>query len=194
IGDKHVPWIHNVRNTDMVIAVDDELTIRTMRLFNEPAGRDYLGEQEVPEDLINSLNLLGISGIGNLVSAIKVARYYELTEEDILFTVLTDSMELYASRLRELNEERGAYTTSDAIRDYEAMMRITTDYTLELRYPDRKRVHNLKYYTWIEQQGRELDELNRQWYDFHRYWNRERLADRIDEQIVRFNALIGEHR
>ena len=191
IGDKHVPWIHNVRNTDMVIAVDDELTIRMMRLFNEPAGRDYLQEQGVPENLVNALDLLGISGIGNVVSAIKMARYYELTEEDILFTVLTDSMELYTSRLRELNEERGAYTSSDAIRDYEAAMQITTDYTLELRYPDRKRVHNLKYYTWIEQQGRELDELNRQWYDFHRYWNREGLADRIDKQIEEFNALIG---
>jgi len=194
IGDKHVPWIHNVRNTDMVIAVDDELTIRMMRLFNEPAGRDYLARQSVPEEVINALNLLGISGIGNVVSAIKMARYYELTEEDILFTVLTDSMELYTSRLRELNEERGAYTAADAIRDYEAVMRITTDHTLELRYPDRKRVHNLKYYTWIEQQGRELDELNRQWYDFHRYWNREGLADRIDRQIDTFNALIGGER
>ena len=194
IGDKHVPWIHNVRNTDMVIAVDDELTLRMMRLFNEPAGHDYLREQGVPENLVNTLDLLGISGIGNVVAAIKMARYYELTEEDILFTVLTDSMELYTSRLQELNEERGAYTSSNAIRDYEAAMQITTDHTLELRYPDRKRVHNLKYYTWIEQQGRELDELNRQWYDFHRYWDREGLADRIDQQIVNFNALIGKQR
>jgi cysteine synthase len=191
IGDKHVPWIHNVRNTDMIIAVDDELTIRLMRLFNEPAGRDYLTEQGVPEDLVQSLDLLGISGIGNVASAIKMARYYELTEEDVLFTVLTDSMELYGSRLRELNSERGPYTKSDAIKDYEALLRITTDHTLELRYPDRKRVHNLKYYTWIEQQARELDELNRQWYDFHKYWNRDGLADRIDKQIVDFNTLIG---
>jgi tetratricopeptide (TPR) repeat protein len=121
----------------------------------------------------------------------QMARYYELTEHDIIFTVLTDSMELYASRLRELAAERGAYSRDDALRDYEAVMGITTDSMLELRYPDRKRIHNLKYYTWIEQQGRELDELNRQWYDFANYWDRTGLADRIDEKITAFNALAG---
>ncbi len=191
IGDKHVPWIHNVRNTDMVIAVDDELTIRLMRLCNEPAGRDYLAQAGVPESLVETLDLLGISGIGNLVAAVKMARYYELTENDVVFTVLTDSMELYTSRLRELSAERGAYTRDDALRDYEALMQISTDSMLELRYPDRKRVHNLKYYTWIEQQGRELDELNRQWYDFASYWDRAGLADQIDERINTFNEFAG---
>ncbi|MCH9007516.1 pyridoxal-phosphate dependent enzyme, partial [candidate division KSB1 bacterium] len=38
IGDKHVPWIHNVRNTDMVVAVDDAACMNLIRLFNEPAG------------------------------------------------------------------------------------------------------------------------------------------------------------
>jgi hypothetical protein len=108
----------------------------------------------------------------------------------VLFTVLTDSMELYGSRLRELDSERGRYTESDAIRDYEAVMRVATDHMLELRFPDRRRVHNLKYYTWIEQQGRELDELNRQWNDFYRYWNRDGLADEIDRRITEFNELI----
>jgi len=194
IGDKHVPWIHNVRNTDLVIAVDDELTIRLMRLFNEPAGRDYLASLGVAEALVDSLDLLGISGIGNLIAAIKLARYYELTDSDFLVTVLTDSMELYGSRLRELAADRGPYGERDAVRDYEALMRVGTDAMLELRYPDRRRIHNLKYYTWIEQQERELDELNRQWYDYYAYWNREGLADRIDERITRFNEAVEAHR
>jgi hypothetical protein len=190
IGDKHVPWIHNVRNTDMVVAVDDETTIRTMRLFNEEQGREYLAGRGVPESLIDRLGFLGISGIGNVISAVKMAHYYELTDNDVLFTVLTDSMDLYGSRLRELDSERGRYTEADAIRDFEAVMRLTTDHMLELRFPDRRRIHNLKYYTWIEQQGRELDELNRQWYDFYRYWNREGLADEIDRRISEFNEQI----
>ena len=191
IGDKHVPWIHNVRNTDMVIAVDDELTMRLMRLFNEQAGRDYLVSAGVPEEFVNNLDLLGISGIGNVLAAVKMARYYELTGNDIIFTVFTDSMELYSSRVRQLTAERGPYGREDAVRDFEAFQRLTTDSMQELRYPDRKRIHNLKYYTWIEQQGRELDELNRQWYDFHGYWNREGLADEIDRKITAFNALAG---
>jgi len=194
IGDKHVPWIHNVRNTDMIIAIDDEITIRLMRLFNDEVGRDYLQKAGVPEDLVGRLDLLGISGIGNLVAAIKMAKYYDLTTNDILFTVLTDSMQLYESRLSELNEERGRYQSSDAVRDLEALYLVAVDSMEELRYPDRRRIHNLKYYTWIEQQGRELDELNRQWHDFYGYWDRSGLADSIDARIESFNEEIGSVR
>ncbi|HEX9921277.1 MAG TPA: pyridoxal-phosphate dependent enzyme, partial [Anaerolineae bacterium] len=84
IGDKHVPWIHNVKNTDMVVAIDDEATISLTRLFNEPAGQAYLVGQGVPPDLVEKLSWLGISGIGNLLSAIKFARFYELGEHDIV--------------------------------------------------------------------------------------------------------------
>ncbi len=191
IGDKHVPWIHNVRNTDLVIAVDDELTVRLMRLFNEADGRDYLVARGVPAALVATLDRVGVSGICNVVAAVKTARYLELDDRDIVATVFTDSMELYASRLAELSRERGAYTRDDAIRDYEALMRVGTDSMLELRLPDRRRIHNLKYYTWVEQQGRDLDELNRQWRDRHEYWNREGVADRLDRAIEAFNALAG---
>jgi cysteine synthase len=81
IGDKHVPWIHNIKNLDFVIAVDDETPISLMRLFNEPAGKKYLKSKGVDTALIDMLDLLGISGIGNLVTAIKFARYYELGEQ-----------------------------------------------------------------------------------------------------------------
>ena len=42
IGDKHIPWIHNVRNTDVVTAIDDEACVSLVRLFNEPEGMKYL--------------------------------------------------------------------------------------------------------------------------------------------------------
>lgn len=190
IGDKHVPWIHNVRNTDMVITVDDEFCMHLIRLFNEPAGREYLTGMGVPEETVKALHLLGISGVSNLISAIKFARYYELTERDLVFTIFTDSMELYQSRLVELRAEFGKYTRENAVRDFHRfLMGITTDYLLELTYKERKRIHNLKYFTWIEQQGREVEELNAQWYDYPEYWTNVQVQiGEIDELIKAFNA------
>jgi len=192
IGDKHVPWIHNVRNTDMVIGIDDNDAVRMIRLFNEPAGRDYLVMQGVPEKTVNNLDLLGISSIGNVIGAIKFAKYYELTEKDIVFTVFTDSMELYGSRLKELEEKFGKYTKEDAARDYERLQTIGIDYILEPDYYEKRRIHNLKYYTWIEQQGKELSELNDQWYRWKEYWARiHSQVDEIDRFIEDFNRKVG---
>ncbi|RKZ28578.1 pyridoxal-5-phosphate-dependent protein subunit beta, partial [bacterium] len=186
IGDKHVPWIHNVKNTDMVIAVDDERAIRLMRLFNEPVGREALKSAKVPDGIVDNLDLLGISSIANLIASIKFAKYYELTERDIVFTVFTDSMELYESRLREAHAH-GEYTATDAAVDLDLLMNITCENTLELDYYGRKRIHNLKYYTWIEQQAKRLEELNAQWHD-REYWPRiHELVPRIDELIEEFN-------
>ncbi len=192
IGDKHVPWIHNVRNTDVVIGIDDEVTVRLLRLFNEPVGRELLKAEGVPAEVVDRLDLLGISSIANLVAAIKFARYFELTEHDVLFTVFTDSMELYGSRIQELREERGPYTRSQADRDWALLQSITPDWVQELGYYDRKRIHNLKYFTWVEQQGKTVEELNAQWYDWKNYWGRiHRLAPEIDERIREFNRRVG---
>lgn len=193
IGDKHVPWIHNVRNTDMLIGLDDEKCMHIVRLFNEPEGHEYLRSQGVSDEFIGKLELLGISGIGNLMGCIKMAKYYELTNKDVLFTVFTDSMELYQSRIKELEEQFGKYTRVDAAGDYQRyLMGARTDHILELSYYDKKRVHNLKYFTWIEQQARELPELNAQWYDYPDYWDRiHKQTDKIDELIEEFNEKTG---
>jgi len=192
IGDKHVPWIHNAKNTDMVVAVDDEIPVNLIRLFNEPAGKRYLASQGVPESLVDNLNLLGISGASNLVSAIKFAKYYELGEEDVVVTVLTDSMEMYGSRLEELTAERGEFSDTDAAVAYHRdLLGLTTDNLQELSYADRKRVHNLKYYTWVEQQGKTYDEIQAQWYD-RNYWKDIRShTDEIDALIEEFNGKVG---
>ena len=194
IGDKHVPWIHNVRNTDVVIAIDDNDTMNLLRLFNEPAGRAYLtNEVGVSADVVSKLDLLGISSIANVLMAIKFAKYYELGRNDIVLTVFTDSTELYQSRLREAREQFGEYTEKNAIRDFHRhLMAMKTDSMMELSHYDRKRIHNLKYFTWIEQQMFDLSELNRQWYDYESYWGAtQKLTPRIDELIVQFNQRVG---
>ena len=194
IGDKHVPWIHDARSTDLVIAIDDNDTMDLLRLFNAPAGRKYLVDEiGVPDRIVSNLDLLGISSIANVLMAIKFAKYYELTRNDLVLTVFTDSMELYQSRLAEARRENGVYTKEDAARDYtKHLVAIKTDSMMELDYPDRKRIHNLKYYTWIEQQQLNVAELDRQWYDYESYWGSiQQLTPRIDELITQFNRRVG---
>jgi len=118
IGDKHVPWIHNVRNTDAVAAIDDEDCMRILRLFNEKEGSAYLSSLGLTDAQRNQLPLLGISSISNLLAAIKTAKYFEYDERDVIFTVFTDSVELYHSRVQELRGHRGAYSMLDASRDH----------------------------------------------------------------------------
>jgi len=192
IGDKHIPWIHNVKNTDMVMAIDDESPMSVIRLFNEPAGKKYLASQGVSEQFIETLPLLGISGVANLLSAIKFAKYYELGEGDVVATILTDSMEMYQSRLQELTEEHGDFTDLDAAASYHKhLVGTTVDYVEELTYETRKRVHNLKYYTWVEQQGKTFDEIQSQWYDDDYWSNMHNQIDDMDEFIDDFNARTG---
>ncbi len=192
IGDKHVPWIHNTKNTDMVIAVDDALPMGLTRLFNEPAGKKYLASKGVAESLVNKLNLLGISSIGNLVAAIKFARYYELGEHDIVLTVLTDSMDMYDSRLRELTQAHGEFSEKDAAAVFARHLQgIAIDNMEELSYYGRKRIHNLKYYTWVEQQGKTYDEIQQQWYDDDYWASIPACVDQIDGLIDEFNAATG---
>jgi cysteine synthase len=192
IGDKHIPWIHNVKNTDMVIGLDDEAAMSLIRLFNEPAGRQYLADQGVAADLIEKLPLLGISGVGNMLMAIKMAKYYELTSNDVVMTLGTDSMEMYGSRLVELNEERGEFTATDAAGSYHRhLMGQGIDHVHELSYYDRKRIHNLKYYTWVEQQGKTYEEIQAQWHDPDYWTNVQAMVDPIDELIEQFNERVG---
>jgi cysteine synthase A len=192
IGDKHVPWIHNTKNTDVVVAIDDNAVVNISRLFNEETGRSYLVEKGVPERIVGQLDLLGFSGISNVLSCIKAAKYYEMTENDIMLTVLTDSMELYRSRIYEMQQEFGQYTEKDAAADFARYLHgQSTDNMLELRYTDRRRIHNLKYYTWVEQQGRTYEEIQAQWYEPNYWTDVQKQADQIDELIIEFNKEVG---
>ncbi len=192
IGDKHVPWIHNIKNTDMVVAIDDMSVVNVMRLFNEPAGQEYLRSKGVPAEIVSQLNLLGFSGIANMLSAIKMAKYYEMTENDVLVVVFTDSMELYATRIEEYRKDFGPFTASDAAEAFARdLFGESTDHLIELTYAERKRVHNLKYYTWVEQQGRSYEEIQAQWYEPTYWTDVQGQVEEIDALIKEFNARVG---
>jgi cysteine synthase A len=192
IGDKHVPWVHNVKNTDLVMAIDDTAVVNLARLFNEPAGRSFLLSRGVPEDFVSQLDLLGFSGISNLLSAIKFAKYFEMGENDIVITVLTDSMELYGSRLAEMHAEFGEYEEVDAAGDFARyLMGVSSDNMLELSYLDRRRIHNLKYFTWVEQQGKTYEEIMAQWYEPSYWTSVQSQVDDIDQLIIEYNQQVG---
>jgi cysteine synthase len=192
IGDKHIPWIMNIKNLDMVVGIDDEAPMRLIRLFNDLAGKSYLEKQGFSKEMIESLNHLGVSGVANVLGAIKMAKYYELNEDDCLFTVATDSMEMYQSRLDEANEKDGKYSETQANVDFERrLLGVGKDEMLELSYYEKKRIHNLKYFTWIEQQGKSSEELDAQWFD-EEYWkNQFSKAEEWDKKIEEFNAKVG---
>lgn len=191
IGDKHVPWVHNVRNTDAVAAIDDEDCMRVLRLFNEQQGKDFLLQSGIPNEVIEGLPLLGISSICNLLAAIKTAKYFEMNENDFIFTIFTDSEEMYSSRLQELTAEKGKYKIIEAAQDHAAcILHQTTDHFKELSFYDKKAIHNLKYYTWVEQQGKTYEEILEQWKP--EFWTEilENEGGYFDKLITDFNNLV----
>jgi cysteine synthase len=191
IGDKHVPWIHNVKNTDVVTAIDDEYPLRILRLFNEETGLKFLASLGVSENVLQKLSYLGISSISNVLSSIKLAKWFEMNENDVIFTVFTDSVELYRSRLKEMNDQWGKYSEKQAEIDWNVCVKHQTiDYMKELSYYDKKRIHNLKYFTWIEQQGKSVDELNAQWYDENYWRERYKTVELWDKMIDEFNERV----
>ena len=142
--------------------------------------------------MLGQLPLAGISGVSNLISAIKFAKWYELGPEDVVMTVLTDGMELYNSRLAELNDTHGRFTEMDAHLVYgKDVIGASTDYMAELDYYGKKRIHNLKYFTWVEQQGKTYDEIQAQWYE-DSYWRDIRQSvEPLDSLITEFNRMSG---
>ena len=192
IGDKHIPWIHNVKNTDCVAAINDEDPLKVLRLFNEPEGKRWLMVNGVKDDVIDKLSWLGISSISNMLSSIKLAKYYEMNENDIIFTIFTDSKEMYNSRLEEMNQEWGKYSEHQGEVDWISIIKKQTiDYFSELSYYDKKRIHNLKYFTWVEQQGKSVEELNAQWYDENYWEDKFAIVPVWDKLIDDFNKQVG---
>ena len=193
IGDKHIPWIHNIRNTNAIAAVDDEQVMQLLRLFNEPAGQDYLRKQGVKDETIAQLPMAGISSICNLVSAIWAARYYDMDSRDVVFLPLTDSMDLYASRQAEMTEQHGAYNADLAARHYARYLQGCNPTTFrELNYFEQKALHNFKYFTWVEQQAKDSEDLRAMWDE--EFWAEmfgQEQVDEWDQLINEFNDATG---
>lgn len=194
IGDKHVPYIHNVMNTDFITAVSDESTDAIGVLFNTEVGRRYLADRrDVPADVLAALTDLGLSGICNLLAAIKTAKYLDLGPDDVIVTVATDGAEMYGTE-KDMALDRYFAGTFDAIHAGEVwageIKRVATDHLLELSRTDRKRIFNLGYFTWVEQQGVAIEDFNRR--RDQTFWDG--LLDLVpawDAMIEEFNSRTG---
>lgn len=187
IGDKHVPWIHHVKNTDAVAAIDDEDCMRLFRLFNEDTGRSYLKRLGLKDEFLHQLSRLGISSICNLLSAIKTAKYFDFGKDDMIVTVFTDGARMYQSRLSEGAATEGPWSEIKSAQAFTGSLeRQSVDYFKELNYKERKQIHNLKYFTWVEQQGKSVEDLSRQWDDD--FWQAQwEELPALDASIEAFN-------
>jgi cysteine synthase len=194
IGDKHIPLIHNVLNTDVAVALSDHATDGLGLLFGSRVGRAYLaGRRSVPVPVVEALDSLGLSSICNVLGAVKTAKYYGMGPEDVIVTVATDGAELYATE-RELALRKYFPDGFDDVSAGEVfgryMLGAGTDDLVELTRPERERIFNLGYYTWVEQQGVSVEdfEVRRS----QSFWSgiREVVGD-WDELIGEFNARSG---
>jgi cysteine synthase len=164
IGDKHVPYIHNVMNTDYAIGVSDQASDALNLLFNTTTGRDVLGSRRrIDQQMLGSLADLGISSIANVLAAIKLAKYLDLGSDDVILTVATDGAEMYGTELAKAQEKYFAggfdeLAAAETIGRF--LLGAATDHVLELDRRDRERMFNLGYYTWVEQQGVSVAEFD----------------------------------
>jgi len=156
IGDKHIPLIHNVYNTDDATAISDKATDTLFLLFNTPAGQEHLAARGVDPAVIDGLGSFGLSSIGNMLAAIKHARFHDLGADDVIVTVATDGAEMYGSEISKLTarDHPGGFDSQAAVGAFSRFLDgADTDHYEELGEIGRRRVFNLGYYTWVEQQG-----------------------------------------
>lgn len=194
IGDKHIPLIHNVMNTDAVVGVSDLATDSLNAFFGGNVGRSYLaGRRKIDPGIVQSFDDIGISGLANIVGAIKLAKHFDLGADDVVMTVATDSSELYASERR--NFLKRSYADGfDEVNAGEIFSRhlegVADDHVLELTHIERKRIFNLGYYTWVEQQGVSIEDFDRR--RDRKFW--QGLVNELpawDHMIDEFNAEVG---
>ena len=197
IGDKHIPLIHNVMNTDVVAAVSDRATDELDVLFNTEVGLRYLRERKhVPADVLATLPHFGFSAICNVIAAIKTAKLRNLGPDDVLVTIATDGADLYPSERRKTLARRfnNDFTEIDAAEVFaEHLGDVSTDAMIDCTQHDRNRIFNLGYYTWVEQQGTTLETFEaRRSQDFWR--GLRRYLPVWDEMIGEFNRRVAASR
>ncbi len=194
IGDKHIPLIHNVLNTDLVVAVSERATDRLGLLFGTDVGRRHLAaRRRLSEKILDELPSLGLSSICNVLGAIKTAKHYDLGPQDVIVTVATDGAAMYASE-RELALAKyfgGEFDEVAAAEVFgEHLLGATTDNLRELTHEERGRIFNLGYFTWVEQQGTSIDDFQAR--RNPAFWAaKQSLAGAWDEAIDEFNARTG---
>jgi cysteine synthase A len=186
IGDKHVTWIHNVFNMDALMCIDDIECKKGLQLLTEEAGWktmvDRYGISEA--DVQRMSHIFGISGVCNVLGAIKTAKFYELGPDDVIVTICTDAIDRYHSVMAQMS---ATYGPMDEV---EAAIRMATvfhgqklDWIREGTREVRRQWHNLKYYTWVEQQGKTYEELEAQ-RDPEWWMRHQEMVDEIDRKIM----------
>ncbi|MBN1583074.1 MAG: pyridoxal-phosphate dependent enzyme [Anaerolineae bacterium] len=186
IGDKHVTWIHNVMNMDAIMCIDDVESKMGLQLLTEKTGWKTMVERyDVPEDSVRRMaQIFGISGVCNVLGAIKTAKFYGLGSKDVIVTICTDAIDRYRSVMAQMNATYGAMDeTEAAVRLVSIFHKQKLDWIQEGTREARNRWHNLKYYTWVEQQGKNVDELDAQ--RDQGYWEAQQArAQEVDRMIL----------
>ncbi len=165
IGDKHATWIHNVQNMDLLMCIDDIESKKGLQLLTEVAGWRVLTQRYgISEDKVRIMaETFGISGVCNVLGAIKTAEFYGFGKDDVIVTILTDAIDRYHSVMAQMTATYGKMDeTEAAIRLVSIFHKQKLDWIMEGTREARNRWHNLKYYTWVEQQGKTIEELNAQ--------------------------------
>jgi cysteine synthase len=194
IGDKHIPLIHNVMNTDVAVAISDRATDRLGLLFGTDVGRDHLvRRRHVPDEVIAQLPSLGLSSICNVLGAIKVAKHYGLGPDDAVFTVATDGAAMYHTE-RDIAAVKFFPDGFDEVGAAEVfgehLLGAATDHLRELTHEERVRIFNLGYFTWVEQQGTSIEDFVAR--RDQSFWKRQQArVTEWDEAIDEFNARTG---
>lgn len=165
IGDKHVTWIHNVMNMDAIMCLDDVECKKGLQLLTEEAGwRALVDRFAVPETKVRALSsIFGISGACNVLGAIKSAKHYAFGKDDVIVTICTDAIDRYRSVMADLTREHGVMDEAEATARVRAIFHgQKTDWIKDGTPGQRRQWHNLKYYSWVEQQGKAVEELDAQ--------------------------------
>jgi cysteine synthase len=194
IGDKHIPLIHNVMNTDLVAAISDQATDQLSVLFAARQGLEFLAaRQRVPDPVLRSLDAFGLSSICNVLAAVKTAKYLRLGPDDVIITVATDGAGMYVSERERIaaRDFPDGFDVADAAEVFGRWMLGTgPDDLLETTLADRNRIFNLGYYTWVEQQGVSLADFEAR--RDQRFWTGLRdLLPAWDAMITEFNERTG---
>jgi cysteine synthase len=194
IGDKHIPLIHNVMNTDLVTAISDRATDQLSVLFAAGAGREYLrARRQVPEPVLAALPAFGLSSVCNILAAVKTAKYLRLGPDDVVMTVATDGAAMYGSERERIaaRDFPGGFGPADAAEVFSRwLLAAGAGDLLETTLADRDRIFNLGYYTWVEQQGVSLADFEQR--REQRFWAGLRdLLPAWDAMIAEFNERTG---
>jgi hypothetical protein len=186
IGDKHVTWVHNTFNMDALMCIDDEACLKGLQLLAEAKGRETLVKRYgADEALVEQLgDMFGVSGICHILGSIKTAKAYNLGENDVIVTAAADSLDRYHSIVARSQKAWGKLDEASASARIEAVFHgVKTDWVQHATPHIKQRWHNLKYYTWVEQQGKTVKELDAQrdpaWWEQH-----QQMVSAIDERLL----------